>query len=147
MPVYRSMTRSLSGFEQQISTMPASISRWRMPPWCCMATSPETNLLLQVPHSPRAQEDGSRIVTGLRQEPDVAWGHGAIYTVMNNRDQIDVLYPEHFSADDNNDGPAEVMYRADQGADFGWPYCYFDYRHQKLLLSPEYGGDGREAGR
>jgi glucose/arabinose dehydrogenase len=93
------------------------------------------------------QEDGSRIVTGLRQEPDVAWAHGAIYTVMNNRDQIDVLYPEHFSAEDNNDGPAEVMYRADPGADFGWPYCYFDYRQQKLLLNPEYGGDGKEAAR
>ncbi len=93
------------------------------------------------------QADGTRVVTGLRQEPDVAWGHGAIYTVMNNRDQIDVLYPEHFSAEDNNDGPAEVMYRADPGADFGWPYCYFDYRHQKLLLSPEYGGDGKEAAR
>ncbi|MEP6831435.1 MAG: sorbosone dehydrogenase [Rhizomicrobium sp.] len=91
------------------------------------------------------QEDGTRVVTGLRQEPDVAWGHGAIYTVMNNRDQIDTLYPEHFSAEDNNNGPAEVLYRADQGADFGWPYCYFDYRQQKLLLNPEYGGDGKEA--
>ena len=93
------------------------------------------------------QEDGTKIVTGLRQEPDVAWGHGAIYTVMNNRDQIDTLYPDHFSAEDNNNGPAEVMYRADQGSDFGWPYCYFDYRQQKLLLSPEYGGDGKEAAR
>ena len=93
------------------------------------------------------QEDGTRIVTGLRQEPDVAWAHGAIYTVMNNRDQIDTLYPEHFSAEDNNDGPAEVMYRAEPGADFGWPYCYFDYRQQKLLLNPEYGGDGKEAAR
>lgn len=93
------------------------------------------------------QEDGTKIVTGLRQEPDVAWGHGAIYTVMNNRDQIDTLYPEHFSAEDNNNGPAEVMYRADAGSDFGWPYCYFDYRQQKLLLSPEYGGDGKEAAR
>jgi glucose/arabinose dehydrogenase len=93
------------------------------------------------------QEDGTRVVTGLRQEPDVAWGHGAIYTVMNNRDQIDTLYPEHFSAEDNNNGPAEVLYRADQGADFGWPYCYFDYRQQKLLLNPEYGGDGKQAAR
>ena len=93
------------------------------------------------------QEDGTKIVTGLRQEPDVAWAHGAIYTVMNNRDQIDMLYPEHYSAEDNNDGPAEVMYRAEPGSDFGWPYCYFDYRQQKLLLSPEYGGDGKEAAR
>jgi glucose/arabinose dehydrogenase len=93
------------------------------------------------------QEDGTKIVTGLRQEPDVDWAHGAIYTVMNNRDQIDTLYPEHFSEEDNNNGPAEVMYRADPGSDFGWPYCYYDYRQQKLLVNPEYGGDGKEAAR
>ncbi|HXS06067.1 MAG TPA: hypothetical protein VN723_04700 [Rhizomicrobium sp.] len=91
----------------------------------------------------QTQDDGTKVVTGLRQEPDVAWAYGAPYTVMNNRDQIDMLYPEHYDAEDNNDGPAEVMYRADQGSDFGWPYCYFDYRQQKMLLSPEYGGDGK----
>jgi glucose/arabinose dehydrogenase len=95
----------------------------------------------------QTQDDGTKVVTGLRQEPDVAWAYGAPYTVMNNRDQIDILYPEHYSAEDNNEGPAEVMYRADQGLDFGWPYCYFDYRQQKLLLSPEYGGDGKENAR
>jgi glucose/arabinose dehydrogenase len=95
----------------------------------------------------QTQDDGTKVVTGLRQEPDVAWAYGAPYTVMNNRDQIDMLYPEHYSAEDNNEGPAEVMYRADQGADFGWPYCYFDYRQQKQLLSPEYGGDGKESAR
>jgi glucose/arabinose dehydrogenase len=95
----------------------------------------------------QTQDDGNKIVTGLRQEPDVDWAHGAIYTVMNNRDQIDTLYPDKFSAEDNNDGPAEVMYRADPGSNFGWPYCYFDYRAQKLLLAPEYGGDGKIVGR
>jgi glucose/arabinose dehydrogenase len=95
----------------------------------------------------QTQDDGTKIVTGLRQEPDVAWAYGAAYTVMNNRDQIDTLYPEHYTAEDNNNGPAEAMYRADPGSDFGWPYCYYDYRQQKLLLSPEYGGDGKEAAR
>ena len=95
----------------------------------------------------QTQDNGTKIVTGLRQEPDVAWAYGAAYTVMNNRDQIDTLYPEHYTAEDNNNGPAEVMYRAEPGSDFGWPYCYFDYRQQKLLLSPEYGGDGKEAAR
>ena len=95
----------------------------------------------------QSQDDGTKVVTGLRQEPDVAFAYGAPYTVMNNRDQIDMLYPEHYTAADNNDGPAEVMYRADQGLDFGWPYCYFDYRQQKMFLSPEYGGDGKENAR
>jgi len=29
-----------------------------------------------------------------------------------------------------------------QGADFGWPECYFDGEQKKLVLAPEYGGDG-----
>ena len=79
----------------------------------------------------QTQDNGTKIVTGLRQEPDVAWAHGAVYTVMNNRDSIDQLFPDHFTAEDNNEGPAEVMYRADPGSNFGWPYCYVDYRSGK----------------
>jgi mono/diheme cytochrome c family protein len=29
-----------------------------------------------------------------------------------------------------------------KGADFGWPECYYDYKQKKLVLAPEYGGDG-----
>jgi len=95
----------------------------------------------------QTQDNGTKIVTGLRQEPDVAWAHGAAYTVMNNRDSIDELFPDHFTVEDNNEGPAEVMYRADPGSNFGWPYCYVDYRSGKILLAPEYGGDGKTVGR
>ena len=38
------------------------------------------------------------------------------------------------------------MYRAVQGSNFGWPYCFFDYGQKKLLLNPEYGGDGKDGG-
>jgi glucose/arabinose dehydrogenase len=93
------------------------------------------------------QEDGTRLVTGLRQEPAIAWHDGAVYIVMNNRDSIDQLWPEHFNAEDNEDRPAEPMYRAVQGMNFGWPYCFFDYGQKKLLLNPEYGGDGKTQGR
>ena len=34
-----------------------------------------------------------------------------------------------------------------RGSDFGWPYCYYDQTQRKLVLAPEYGGDGRQAGR
>lgn len=91
--------------------------------------------------------DGTKLVTGLRQEPDVAWAYGAPYTVMNNRDQLDVLYPQYFTQVDNNDRPAEGMYRVDQGLNFGWPYCFYDYEQKKLVLNPEYGGDGKTQGR
>ena len=29
-----------------------------------------------------------------------------------------------------------------KGADYGWPECYYDAVQKKLVLAPEYGGDG-----
>jgi glucose/arabinose dehydrogenase len=95
----------------------------------------------------QTQADGTRVVTGLRQEPAIAWHDGAVYIVMNNRDQLDTLWPEKFTAEDNATRPAEPMYRADPGSNFGWPFCFFDYTQQKLVLNPEYGGDGKTVGR
>src|SRR5204862_2347868 len=52
-----------------------------------------------------------------------------------------------FTAQENAERPAEPLYRAEQGSNFGWPYCFFDYGQKKLLLNPEYGGDGKAVGR
>lgn len=93
------------------------------------------------------QDDGVRFATGLRQMPAIAWQNGALYIVMNNRDQLDVLWPDKFTAQENAERPAEPMYRAVEGSNFGWPFCFWDYGQQKLLLNPEYGGDGKAAGR
>ena len=93
------------------------------------------------------QSDGERFVSGLRQEPAITWHDGAVYIVMNNRDQLDTLWPGKFTAEENAMRPAEPMYRAVKGANFGWPYCYYDYGQKKLLLNPEYGGDGKTIGR
>lgn len=38
--------------------------------------------------------------------------------------------------------PAEELVAETQGEDFGWPECYFDQFQKKLVLAPEYGGDG-----
>jgi glucose/arabinose dehydrogenase len=38
--------------------------------------------------------------------------------------------------------PAEELVELRQGADYGWPECYFDNQERKLVLGPEYGGDG-----
>ena len=63
---------------------------------------------------------------------------------MNNRDQLDAFWPDTFTAEDNAERPAEPLNRADQqGANFGWPYCFFDYPLKKFLTNPEYGGDGK----
>jgi len=94
------------------------------------------------------QADGTRYASGLRQMPAIAWHDGALYIVMNSRDGLDTLWPGQFTAQENAERPAEPMYRADKpGLNFGWPYCFFDYGQQKLLLNPEYGGDGKTVGR
>jgi glucose/arabinose dehydrogenase len=93
------------------------------------------------------QEDGVRFATGLRQMPAITWHDGALYIVMNNRDQLDTLWGTAFTAQENAERPAEPMYRAEQGSNFGWPFCFYDYGQKKLLLNPEYGGDGKTVGR
>ena len=95
----------------------------------------------------QTQADGDHTVTGLREALAITYHDGAPYVVMNNRDQLDLLYPQYFTQDDNNNRPAEVMYRGDPGSNFGWPYCFYDFKEQKLLLNPEYGGDGKKQGR
>jgi glucose/arabinose dehydrogenase len=93
------------------------------------------------------QSDGTRFATGLRQMPAITWHDNALYIAMNNRDQLDVFWPGMFTAKENAERPAEPLYRAEQGSNFGWPYCFFDYGQKKLLLNPEYGGDGKTVGR
>jgi glucose/arabinose dehydrogenase len=95
----------------------------------------------------QTQEMGTRFATGLRQFPAIAWHDGALYIAMNNRDQLDAFWPDKFTAKDNAERPAEPLYRAVQGSNFGWPYCFYDYGLKKFLLNPEYGGDGKEVGR
>ena len=78
----------------------------------------------------------------------IAWHGGFLYIVMNSRDQLNELYPDKFTAEENATRPAEPMYRVDESGDnFGWPYCFYDYTVKQLLLNPEYGGDGKAVGR
>jgi glucose/arabinose dehydrogenase len=95
----------------------------------------------------QTQEMGMRFATGMRQMPAITWHDGALYVVMNNRDQLDVFWPQVFTAKDNAERPAEPMYRITGGENFGWPFCFYDYTQKKLVLNPEYGGDGKEVGR
>ena len=93
------------------------------------------------------QADGTRFATGLRQMPAIAWHEDALYIAMNNRDQLDTFWPDKFTSKDNAERPAEPLYRATQGANFGWPYCFYDYALKTFILNPEYGGDGKTVGR
>ena len=90
----------------------------------------------------------NRLTTGERHTPALAWNPAAhqLYDVQNGRDQLDTMWPKAFTAEDNANRPAEEMHLLKAGANFGWPYCFFDLPAQKRLLNPEYGGDGKMEG-
>ena len=89
-----------------------------------------------------------RFATGIRHTVAMAWNPTArqLYAAQNNRDQLDTLWPKAFTAQDNAERPAEELQLLKQGANFGWPYCFFDLQTKKRLLNPEYGGDGKAEG-
>lgn len=90
----------------------------------------------------------ARYASGMRQPVALAWHEGHLYAAMNSRDSLDTLFPDKgYTAEDNAFGPTEPMLQIAQGDVFGWPYCYFDSRANKMILAPEYGGDGKTAGR
>jgi len=92
------------------------------------------------------QGDGERFITGVRNVIAMDWNAsaGALYFAMHGRDQLNSLWPELFDADDNARLPAEELHRASAGADYGWPYTYFDPLTNRRVVAPEYGGDGEE---
>jgi glucose/arabinose dehydrogenase len=93
------------------------------------------------------QDDGHRYATGMRQVVALAWHSGSLFAAMNGRDQLDTMWPGMFTAQDNAERPAETLYQVKDGSNFGWPYCYHDYLQNKLVLAPEYGGDGKKTDR
>ncbi len=90
---------------------------------------------------------GNRYATGMRQGLALAWHDGHLYMAMNSRDSIDTMYPELFKPEDNQNRPLEPLLQINEGSVFGWPYCYFDGPSNKMILAPEYGGDGKTVGR
>jgi glucose/arabinose dehydrogenase len=89
-----------------------------------------------------------RFTTGIRHTVAMAWNPTTrqLYATQNGRDQLDTLWPKSFTAPDNANRPAEEMQLLKQGANFGWPYCFYDLQTRKRLLNPEYGGDGKTEG-
>ncbi len=88
--------------------------------------------------------DGVRYVTGIRNGMANCWNTavGELYVAQHGRDQLSQFFPDMFDDKDNAELPAEELFLATEGSDFGWPYCYFDGFQNKKVLAPEYGGDG-----
>lgn len=89
-------------------------------------------------------EDGVRYVTGIRNGMANCWNSAVdeLYIVQHGRDQLHQFFPDMYTVEDNAELPAEEFFLAEEGSDFGWPYCYYDQNKDKKVLAPEYGGDG-----
>src|ERR1700721_4762603 len=61
-----------------------------------------------------------------------------------NREGINLHanWPKLYKASEEASLPAEELLLLKAGGDYGWPQCYYDGVQQKLVLAPEYGGDG-----
>ena len=51
-------------------------------------------------------------------------------------------FPALYQPEEEATQPAEELLRVRKDGDYGWPECYFDEVRGKLVLAPEYGGDG-----
>ena len=95
------------------------------------------------------QKDGRKYATGLRSIVALEWNYKTnnLYTVMHGRDYLHSTWPKYFSEWEGAVLPSEEFLLLKEGADAGWPYYYYDQIKGKLLLSPEYGGDGKKEGK
>lgn len=91
----------------------------------------------------------NRYVTGLRNGMGIAIEPTTrqMYATQHGRDQLGDNWPSIFTTDQNANEPAEELVQVSQGADFGWPYCFYSLERKQLVLAPEYGGDGTKVGR
>jgi glucose/arabinose dehydrogenase/mono/diheme cytochrome c family protein len=87
-----------------------------------------------------------RFATGIRNGEGFAFDSaGRMYVTQHGRDQLSENWPKLYRPEQGPNLPAEELLRLERGADYGWPECYFDGAQQKLVLAPEYGGDGGKA--
>ena len=84
-----------------------------------------------------------RYAAGLRNGEGLDFDtSGRLYVTQHGRDQLHEDWPELYTADQGFNLPAEEVVILKEGANYGWPTCYYDDGQKKRVLAPEYGGDG-----
>jgi glucose/arabinose dehydrogenase/mono/diheme cytochrome c family protein len=87
-----------------------------------------------------------RYATGIRNAEGFAFDStGRLFVTQHGRDQLHSNWPELYRPEEEATLPAEELMLLKSGGDYGWPECYYDGVQKKLVLAPEYGGDGGKA--
>jgi glucose/arabinose dehydrogenase len=88
--------------------------------------------------------DGIKVATGLRSLVAMTWNaqDSTLYCVGHGRDGLVNGWPQFYNEWQSALLPSEAFYKLKPGANAGWPYYYFDQMKGKVMVNPEYGGDG-----
>ncbi len=91
----------------------------------------------------QAFSTAERYASGNRNGEGFAFdAAGRPFVTQHGRDQLFQNWPRLYTPQQSAELPAEELLLLENGADYGWPECYFDQQQGKLVLAPEYGGDG-----
>lgn len=90
--------------------------------------------------------DAYHFSTGHRHSTTIALNPatGKLYVAIHGRDQLNTVAPQFYTDDDNAENPSEVFHELTDGANFGWPFTYWDPNTKQRKMNPEYGGDGKK---
>lgn len=95
----------------------------------------------------QAFSPAERYATGIRNAEGFAIdSSGRIFVTQHGRDQLHANWPDFYTPDQEATLPSETLLLLQAKGDYGWPECYHDPFLQKLVLAPEYGGDGKTVG-
>jgi glucose/arabinose dehydrogenase/mono/diheme cytochrome c family protein len=87
-----------------------------------------------------------RYATGIRNAEGFAFIEGGqLLVTQHGRDQLRANWPDLYEPEQEATLPSEELLVLKANGDYGWPECYHDPFQQRLVLAPEYGGDGGKA--
>ena len=89
-----------------------------------------------------------RYATGIRNAEGFGYDSAGkmLYVTQHGRDQLHANWPDLYQPEQEATLPSEEVVLLKKGGDYGWPECYYDPWQGKLMLAPEYGGDGHTVG-
>src|ERR1700694_4232695 len=84
-----------------------------------------------------------RFATGIRNAEGFAIdSNGRVFVTQHGRDQLHANWPDLYKPEQEATLPAEELLLLKAKGDYGWPEGHYEPVVQKLVLAPEYGGNG-----